>query len=166
LENIAGIYSPLLSGGSINVLSEHHRGLSGSSGMNLPALLTAITESQANSMILFPQIVSLLILAILQGWKVPKSFQFMAVGGAKVSADLMASAKALGLPVYRGYGLSECASVVALSNKSTALEAVGEVLPHLQVSIEKGEILISLSVALAETFRLNRSKVNFVPSRF
>lgn len=142
LENIAGIYSPLLSGGCITILGEHQRGLSGSSGMNLPVLLNALSETKANSTILFPQIVSLLIHARQQGWELPDSYQFMAVGGAKVSADLLASAKLNGLPVYQGYGLSECASVVALSDKASPLDVVGEVLPHLHVSIHEGEIVV------------------------
>jgi acyl-CoA synthetase (AMP-forming)/AMP-acid ligase II len=54
----------------------------------------------------------------------------------------------LGLPVYQGYGLSECASVVALSavdaRQSTAaeLELVGMPLAHRDVEIIDGEIVV------------------------
>ena len=142
LENIAGIYSPLLTGGRVSILSEQERGLTGSSGMNLPVFLKALTQVQANSLILFPQIVNLLIAATEQGWQLPESYAFLAVGGAKVSPDLLAKAQACQLPVYQGYGLSECASVVALSDDTTPLNAVGNVLPHLDVAIEDGEIVV------------------------
>jgi len=142
LENIAGIYSPLLTGGQVTILSEQERGLSGSSGMNLPVFLNALTQVHANSLILFPQIVNLLIAATEQGWHLPESYAFLAVGGAKVSAELLAHAQACQLPVFQGYGLSECASVVALSDANTPLAAVGKVLPHLKVLIENGEIVV------------------------
>jgi len=143
LENIAGIYSPLLTGGQITILSEQRRGLSGSSGMNLPVLLNALSETNANSMILFPEIVSLLIMATKQGWKVPESFKFIAVGGAKVAADLIEKARASGLPIYQGYGLSECGSVVALSSGENSLSSVGDILPHVSVRLEQGEIIVT-----------------------
>jgi long-subunit acyl-CoA synthetase (AMP-forming)/pyrroloquinoline quinone (PQQ) biosynthesis protein C len=142
LENIAGIYSPLLTGGQITILSEQERGLSGSSGMNLPVFLNALSQVQANSLILFPQIVNLLVAATEQGWQLPDSYAFLAVGGAKVSAELLAHAQACRLPVYQGYGLSECASVVALSDPGSPLDAVGKILPHLSVQIDKGEIVV------------------------
>lgn len=143
LENIAGIYSPLLTGGKITLLSEQERGLAGSSGMNLPVFLNALTQVKANSLILFPQIVNLLVSATQQGWQLPESYAFLAVGGAKVSADLLSNARSCRLPVYQGYGLSECASVVALSDAKTPLDSVGQVLPHLDVRMEEGEIVVA-----------------------
>ena len=46
---------------------------------------------------------------------VPKDLHLMAVGGGRVSPRLIDRARAFGLPVYQGYGLSECASVVAFN---------------------------------------------------
>jgi acyl-CoA synthetase (AMP-forming)/AMP-acid ligase II len=50
-----------------------------------------------------------------QGAPGPGSLRYVAVGGAPVSPALLAEARALGLPVAEGYGLSEACSVVALT---------------------------------------------------
>jgi long-subunit acyl-CoA synthetase (AMP-forming) len=70
--------------------------------------------------------------------------RLVAVGGAKVAPQLLAQAEALGLPVYEGYGLSECASVVALNTPaSRRVGAVGKPLPHLSVEVAgDGEIVV------------------------
>jgi long-subunit acyl-CoA synthetase (AMP-forming) len=75
----------------------------------------------------------------------PASLKFIAVGGASVSPALLARAVAAGLPVYEGYGLSECGSVVCL-NAPHARRAgsVGRPLPHVKVRLAAdGEIRVS-----------------------
>ena len=54
----------------------------------------------------------------------------------------MTAARVAGLPAYEGYGLSECASVVALNAPGAVREgSVGRVLPHATLRIdEAGEI--------------------------
>lgn len=79
-----------------------------------------------------------------------QSLRFIAVGGGKVATDLVAKSHQLGLPVYEGYGLSECGSVVALNTQGSMLPgSVGKPLSHCQISIaQDGEILISGSTML------------------
>ncbi|GAB3092556.1 long-chain fatty acid--CoA ligase [Aestuariicella hydrocarbonica] len=143
LENIAGVYAPLLCGGRVILPSAEARGLSGSSGLNLPKLLAAIESYQPHSVILLPQLLRALVAACQQGWQPPGSLVFMAVGGGKVAPELIVQARGLGLPVYEGYGLSECGSVVAL-NTLTADQpgCVGQCLPHCRVAVEDGEIVV------------------------
>jgi len=148
LENIAGIYAPLLAGGEVVIASEAARGFQGSR-LETPALLLAlITKIQPDSLILVPELLQLLVHACLQGWSAPASLKFIAVGGAKVAVDLLKQAAGLGLPVYQGYGLSECCSVVALSEidatqaSQQQLTQVGRVLPHLTVKTVAGEIFV------------------------
>lgn len=144
LENLAGIYSPLLCGGHVVLASDEQRGLSGSSGLNIFALLACIERHQPNTLILIPQLLMALVAACKQGWQVPSSLSFIAVGGGKVSPDLLAQAQAWGLPVYQGYGLSECCSVVALNTPTNnAMDSVGQVLPHCSVVVENNEIVVS-----------------------
>jgi long-subunit acyl-CoA synthetase (AMP-forming) len=71
----------------------------------------------------------------------PASLKLAAVGGAKVSPALLARARALGVPAYEGYGLSECASVVSLNlPHADRPGSVGRPLPHAQVRIHRQEI--------------------------
>lgn len=144
LENIAGIYVPLLCGGRVILPDASQRGLSGSSGLDLPALLACIQQHKPNTLILLPQLLQALVVACQQGWQPPESLTFMAVGGGKVAPSLIEQARRAGLPVYEGYGLSECASVVALNTPGNDQPgSVGKCLPHCQVTVEDDEIVVS-----------------------
>lgn len=144
LENIGGIDAPLLGGGTIIALPESSLGFNGSSGFELNTLLATISQYQPNSMILLPELLMALVAAIDKGWLPPSSLKFIAIGGSKVSPSLLERAQALGLPVYEGYGLSECGSVVSLNSPSEMkLGTIGKVLPHLNVTIEQGEIVVA-----------------------
>ncbi|WP_306518222.1 AMP-binding protein [Rheinheimera sp.] len=148
LENIAGIYAPLLAGGEVLLTEEHNRGFTGSSLTQPQKLLALISSTEPQTLILVPELLQLLVLACQQGWQAPKTLLFIAVGGARVAPELLTAAAKVGLPVYQGYGLSECGSVVALSthNAVTAtsqeLLAVGKALPHLQLKIVGGELWV------------------------
>lgn len=148
LENIAGVYAPLLAGGEVLLMPDAGRGFAGSSLANPQQLLGLISQTQPNSLILVPELLQLLVQAALKGWPVPASLKFIAVGGAKVAVDTLRQAAALKLPVFQGYGLSECGSVVALCSVDAAkasdeeLQSAGKPLSHLTVRIEQGEIQV------------------------
>ena len=143
LENLAGVYAPLLSGGSVNAPSLADVGLAGSSGLDIKQFLHCITEHQPNTMILVPEMLNALTEATECGWRPPSSLHFVAVGGGKVSPELLRRARAAGLPAYEGYGLSECASVVTLNVPGADhIGSVGQPLPHVSVQIEQGEIVV------------------------
>lgn len=149
LENLAGVYTPFMSGGTVIVPSLSDVGLVGSSKLDAPRLLESITREQPNSLILVPEILGVLTIAAEGGWRPPSSLLFVAVGGGKVSVDLLLRARNAGLPVYEGYGLSECGSVVAL-NVPAADKAgtVGRPLPHVEIKIESSEIVVTGSAFL------------------
>ena len=143
LENIAGIYVPLSLGKEVVVLAGAELGLSGSSQLQLPTLLQALHQYQPNSLILLPQILHALVLAGESVHSMPASLRFVAVGGAPTPLSLLKRAKALGLPVFEGYGLSECASVVALNAPGQqCVGSVGKVLDHVRLRIQNGEIWV------------------------
>lgn len=145
LENIAGVYAPLLAGGEVIIAPDTLRGFSGSRLVDPAALLQLISQSQPKSLILVPELLKLLLQAVKAGWQVPASLQFIAVGGAYVSPDLLLQAAAVNLPVYQGYGLSECASVVALSDSlpEQGSRSVGSPLSCRDVEIIDGELVVN-----------------------
>ncbi len=143
LENIAGIYAPLISGGTVVLPDSSNRGLCGSSMVNTQTLLNTITLHQPTTLILVPELLLLLISAAEKGWIIPSSIEFIAVGGSKVSISLLQRALQLNLPVYQGYGLSECASVVSLcSLVNNKLGSVGKLLPHIRCTTQNGELIV------------------------
>jgi long-subunit acyl-CoA synthetase (AMP-forming) len=144
LENVAGIYSTLLAGGEVLLPSLAELGFSGSSSFDLQAFTGTISRYQPDTLITTPQLLQAMVCAAENGWQPPATLNFVAVGGARVSEKLLSRAHALHIPAYEGYGLSECASVVSLNTPEHNDQASsGRPLPHLQVSIEDGEVLVA-----------------------
>jgi len=143
LENVAGIYAPLLAEATCLLPPASATGMS-YAGPDA-RLLGCIAESRPQSMVLVPELLRLLVTAAERGWRVPDSLQFVAVGGAPVSAELLGRAGRVGLPVFEGYGLSECASVVCLNTpRAQRRGSVGRPLPHARVRIgDDGQIMVS-----------------------
>lgn len=163
LENIAGIYAPLMVGGTVYLASQAERGFQGSRLTQPEAMLALISQQQPNTVILVPELLSFMVLACHQGWQPPASLKFIAVGGGKVSAAMIAQARALGLPVFQGYGLSECASVVSLNtNHRDKSSSVGKLLPHTQARVENGELIVSENLFLGY---MNQPE-SFYPTEF
>lgn len=144
LENIAGIHAPLLAGATCLLPSSRITGMS-YAGPDVPRLLRCIATSRAGSLVLVPELLRLLVAAAERGWRVPGSLKFVAVGGAAVSTDLLERADAVGLPVYEGYGLSECASVVCLNTPGARRPgSAGRPLPHARVRVaDDGQLMVS-----------------------
>lgn len=150
LENVAGVYAPLLGGASTELRPMAEIGLLGASGLDLPRLLGRLGESQPHSLILLPQLLQALVGAVEHGWTPPPSLRFIAVGGAHVAPSLLRRAVAARLPVFEGYGLSECASVVCLNAPNdNRIGTVGRPLPHARVRLaDDGEVLVQGARAL------------------
>lgn len=144
LENIAGVYAPLLSGAEIYIPGSEEVGLLGSSNLNIEKMFYCIKNSNATTAIMTPQILKALIFFMEAKKEVLPSLRFLAVGGATVGSTLHRRAERLNLPVYEGYGLSECSSVVSLNSpENFRKNSVGKVLKHLDVKVASdGEILI------------------------
>ena len=144
LENIAGVYVPLRLGAEVVVEPTSAIGMS-YEGVDAAAFLQAIERQQPHSLVLVPELLRLLVHASSRGWQAPRSLKFIAVGGASVAVELLANARDCGLPVFEGYGLSECASVVCLNTPAASRPgSVGRPLPHARVRIDaNGEICVA-----------------------
>ncbi|MFN7570030.1 MAG: AMP-binding protein [Betaproteobacteria bacterium] len=143
LENIAGVYAPLTAGATSCVPGLTEVGVGGATGFDPRAALAAIERHGADSVILLPQMLASMTAAIEAGAPAPSRLRLAAVGGARVAPALIERARAAGIPAFEGYGLSECASVLALNLPGADRPgSAGRPLPHVGVRIDDGEIVV------------------------
>lgn len=137
LENIAGIYVALSMGRAVMVGEVSQFGLVSNHTFDVQRFVNAVQTYQIESVILLPQMLKAIVeYSTEYGSTGLSTLKFIAVGGGKVSADLLQQCQQLKLPVYEGYGLSECASVVSLNLPGARrVGSVGQVLPHVEVEI-------------------------------
>lgn len=131
LENVAGVYTTILAGGTCFLPPLRHEP---------EALACTIADAEATSCILVPELLRMLIAA-----KKPlPSLKFAAVGGARVDPALLEAALMRNIPAYEGYGLSEASSVVMLNSpRANRIGSAGRPLPHVQLKISpEGEIFL------------------------
>jgi len=149
LENVAGIYAPLLRGAEIFLPSLKTLGWQGMAGFQPAALHRTVNETRANSLILVPELAKAWAMYMKAAHlRSPADLVFAAVGGARVEPSQLLGWRELGLPVYQGYGLTECGSVVSLNRPGDDGPGVGRPLPHVSVRIENGEVRIRTSAFL------------------
>ena len=143
LEQVAGVYAAMYVGAVVMLPSLAETGLLGAAQLDARRLCECIDRHCPESLILVPQMLQAWMAALAQGGSAPDSLRFCAVGGAHVSHRLLEAAAAL--PIFQGYGLSECGSVVCLSRPGANRSgSVGQVLGHQRLEVDPdGEILIS-----------------------
>lgn len=145
LENIAGVYLPLLRGGVVITQPLNKLGFESNSEFDASRLVQQLQRLKVASTILFPQILENLVKQpINELAQITEHLQFVAVGGGVVSPQILQHANQLGLPVFQGYGLSECGSVVSLNlPQNNRVGSVGKVLRHVDISVNNdGELII------------------------
>ncbi len=145
LENIGGVYASLLAGGTCILPGLAAVGMYGASGLDAVRFLQALTQYEASTCIMIPQMLLALVSAVQMRGERPPFLRYLAVGGAPVSEVLLRTAARLNLPVFEGYGLSETASVVAVNGPDGHKQgSVGKPLPHVRLDFARdGEILVA-----------------------
>lgn len=99
LENL-GCYAALYAGAVLSLPSQTTLGIQGASGIDVARLLGYLAKRAPESLILVPQLLQVLVSAAEQKAFDPQTLLFAAVGGARVSADLLHRAQRVGLAVY------------------------------------------------------------------
>lgn len=150
LENVTGVYVPLLLGVTSAIFPGDQVGLMGSSQFDPAIFARALAVYQPNSLVLTPALLIALIHIAKAQPALAAPLQFVAVGGARVAPELMAAAHQLSIPAYEGYGLSECASVVCLNTPKASLPgSCGKVLDHVAIRLaDDGELQVKGNTAL------------------
>ena len=145
LENLAGVYVSLWAGANIVLPGLSTIGLTGNVGMDMQRTLSAIKKFEPSTLIMTPQVLQSCVEYLQHSQVNLPSLRFIALGGAPVSIALLNKAEQLNLPVYEGYGLSECASVTTLNIPAANKKgSVGKPLPHIDLEVsQSGEIIIN-----------------------
>jgi long-chain acyl-CoA synthetase len=144
LENLAGVHAALRTGATCVIPPSADTGMS-YGALDPERLLRSLTLHRPESLVLVPELLRLLVRSAQSGHILPDSLRFIAVGGAPVAGSLLEEAAELRLPVFEGYGLSECGSVVCLNTPhAKRAGSVGRPLPHVSVSTDRrGELRVS-----------------------
>jgi len=142
LEQICGICVPILAGAPVTLAGDVAASLMTGDPSKL---LEAVERTLPTITVLVPEFLSAWVAALqASGGRVPATLRYVAVGGAPVAPALAAQAIDLGIPVYEGYGLTECCSVVAINRPGERLaRSVGKPLDGLNVTTVDGEIVVS-----------------------
>lgn len=146
LEQICGIFLPILPGAETVLCPEGTACLFSGDGMAMARRAVACDPTVT---VLAPRQLTLWVAALRQGVPAPCSLRHVAVGGAPVSPALVAEARALGLPVAEGYGLSEACSVAALTPADAPDGSAMQSVPGVDLRIEDGEIVVDGPTVMA-----------------
>lgn len=143
LENVAGLHAPLLREMPVHLPPLASLGWQGMAGFAPAALQAAVAAAQPGSLILVPELLKAWSLYLAaSGQRPPGSLHYVAVGGARVDRSLLEQARALGIPAYQGYGLTECGSVVSLNRPGDDGDDVGRPLEHAEIRVDGGEVKV------------------------
>lgn len=151
LETVAGFFATLLAGGTYVCPPQSLVGMADPFRPEFALMAQRIAEWRITSLILVPELLASLVATMEASGERFPLLTLVAVGGARTPPDLIARARALGLPVRQGYGLTEFASVVTLeSGVNDEPGSVGAPLGHVTAAIaEDGEIMLDGPLCLA-----------------
>jgi long-subunit acyl-CoA synthetase (AMP-forming) len=171
LENIAGVYVPLMLGKTVYAEPAASIGLTAELRLDPDRLRRTFNRVQPGSLILTPQLLEVFCLLAENRLIEPGCLVFVAVGGARVGESLMQRARQAGIPAYEGYGLTEFGSVAMLNTpRHDRPGSVGKPLPGVSVSLAAdGEIclgtrLTQTGAAPARTITVNTGDYGSIDS--
>lgn len=140
LEQVLGIYLPVISKGSISVLPDSVAPYTGVQ-KSILEFVNCIRESKANMAMVPPSfLLDLAKLSISIKTNLAKllgsNLKVLATGGAPIATECLEEFRKNGVEIYQGYGLSENSSVVSWNYPGpNKLGSVGKPLDHNKVRI-------------------------------
>lgn len=142
LETICAVFLPILCGARAHFATAFASRVAAGDGRGLAPLLAS---RRPTAIVLVPQLLRSLVGELQAlGMTPPASLRFVAVGGAAVPAPVLEAAERMGIPVFEGYGLSECCSVVAMNRPGARRTGTaGLPLDGVSIAIDEGEIVVS-----------------------
>ncbi|NNF56971.1 MAG: AMP-binding protein, partial [Rhodothermaceae bacterium] len=112
----------------------------------LPAPRTPTTEAVQRFEVTHASLVATQLYRLLQAEATPPAWlRVILLGGSAIPSGLLNDAQARGWPVHTSYGLTEMASTVTMTPAAAsraALATSGRVLPHRELAIRDGEIVV------------------------
>ena len=149
LETVAGFFATIIAGGTYVCPPQELVGLGDPFRPDFALMADRLAAWRIRSLILVPEYLAGVVKALeSSGASLPR-LTLVAVGGARVPIRLLERARAVGLPVRQGYGLTECASVVSLQEPGDPDGCVGRPLNHVEASVAPdGEILVDRPLCL------------------
>ncbi|MFJ6328789.1 MULTISPECIES: AMP-binding protein [unclassified Rhizobium] len=141
LETICAVFLPLFCGAQVYLDARIAEQVAAG---KVNGLARAIAEQEPTATVLVPQLLKAWLFEMKAMRMAPSpGLRFVAVGGARVTPALLDLAAQMGVPVFEGYGLSECCSVVTLNGVSECKRGTsGKPLPGIRIAIEDGEIVV------------------------
>ena len=144
LENISGVYVPLILGSSVYVTPLNNIGFNGSSGIDPNQFIKKLKDIKPDSLILLPKLLSILVADTERTKALPFEPEFLAVVGNTISPSIINTARALGWSVYTGYAVPENGMFVSINVPGMdRIGSVGKPLQHIKIEIINDEICLS-----------------------
>lgn len=147
IEQVLGLYLPLLTGGSLTLLSKDLKPYGGGQAQDPLDYLNLFKMNYVNLAYMPPKLLEELNSNLNKSSD--NSFFYNGIiphiitGGAKVNSKIIDSLEKFGVKVYEAYGLSENSSIVSINTlRDRKIGSPGKILSYIKYKIVNGELRI------------------------
>lgn len=145
IEQILGIYLPLLTGGSVCLMPKYISEYGASSNSD-EEYLQCIAKIRPNFMYMPPKLLKSLNVFLSNSTAVTlTTYQkpFIITGGANVSKLLLSQLSDKSINIYEAYGLSETSSIISMNMHGSYRQgSAGKILPFVDYCINENELCV------------------------
>ncbi|QKL04587.1 AMP-binding protein [Pseudomonas sp. NY5710] len=145
IEQVLGVFIPILSGGTLTLMPEGVPEYGAASG-NARHYLELIAPNEPNFLYLPPKLLEEANM-LLQDCSVQQLFgaqcPHIITGGAKIPVSVLEALEAHGVQVFEAYGLSENSSIISLNSPAERrIGSAGKLLDGIEPKLVDGELLV------------------------